>query len=139
MSATYNVAMATGGVSFGDGDDASQLFDASPDRRPHTSAAAELGLLLGLFSFLSSPFSVMHALTLGAAGLAFAMAFVGLASTSRPDVAGSALVPLGLALSFTALVLVGLRYLGLDTAFGDDLVPTLRQWLAALNSWIPQP
>lgn len=129
--------MTTGGVSFGD-DGLPGLFEASPDHGVHTSAAAELGLLLGLFAFLAAPFSVMHTLALGAAALAIALAFVGLAATSRPNVAGSALVALGMAFSVAALVLLGLRYLGVDTAFGDELIPALGEWLAELNSQIPQ-
>lgn len=45
----------------------------------------------------------------------------------------------GLALSLVALALVGLRYLGLDTAFGDELAPGLREWLGALNDDLPRP
>ncbi len=45
----------------------------------------------------------------------------------------------GLALAFTALLIVGLRYAGLDTAFGDGLLPTLQDWLESLNSRLPRP
>jgi hypothetical protein len=41
--------------------------------------------------------------------------------------------------SLTALTVVGLRYAGLDTAFGDALVPTFLSWLETLNGWIPTP
>jgi hypothetical protein len=129
--------MATGGVSPHD-DGLAGLFEASPDLRVHTSAAAELGFLLGLFAILAAPFSVMHALSLGAGVLGVALGFVGLASTSRPNVAGGALTPLAMGFAFSALVLVGLRYLGVDTAFGDELLPTLGAWLDAINAKLPQ-
>jgi hypothetical protein len=129
--------MATGGVA-SEGDGLPALFEASPDPHVHTSVGAELGLLLGLFALLAAPFSVMQALSLSTAGLAAVLSLVGVAATSRPNVAGGALAPLGLACSFAALAMVGLRYLGLDTAFGDDLVPILREWLNALNARLPR-
>lgn len=129
--------MATGGVA-SDGDSLRALFEASPDPHVHTSAGAEFGLLLGLFALLAAPFSVMQALSLSMAGLAILLALLGVVATSRPNVAGGALAPLGLACSFVALAVVGLRYLGLDTAFGDDLVPILHEWLTALNSRLPR-
>jgi hypothetical protein len=67
------------------------------------------------------------------------LAFVGVVTTSRPNVAGRALAPLGLACSIVALALVGLRYLSLDTAFGDDLLPAIGAWLRSLNADFPQP
>jgi SAM-dependent methyltransferase len=39
----------------------------------------------------------------------------------------------GLLVSLLALLVVGLRYLGLDTAVADGLGPTLADWLRALN------
>ena len=130
--------MATYGAAPDDGD-LEGLFEASPDPGVHTSAAAETAFLLGLIALLAAPFSVMHTLSLGAAVASAFLAFVGVAMTSRPHVAGRMLAPLGLFLALTALVLVGLRYLGLDTAFGDPLVPTLHEWLVLLNSSIPHP
>jgi hypothetical protein len=65
--------------------------------------------------------------------------FVGLITTTRPDVAGSALTGFGLSFGLVALALIGLRYLGLDTAVGDDLVPWLGDWLRDSNSRLPQP
>jgi hypothetical protein len=62
-----------------------------------------------------------------------------MATTSRPDVAGRVLAPLGLFFSLVALTLVGLRYFGLDTAFGDALAPSILSWLEALNEWFPNP
>lgn len=129
--------MTTGGVP-SNGDGFSSLFEASPDYPVHTSVAAELGMLIGLGAFVAAPFSVMQVLALGAAVLGFGFSFVGLVTTSRPHVAGGALAPLGLVLSFVAAGLIGLRYLGVDTAFGDEFVPTLGDWLGALNARIPQ-
>jgi hypothetical protein len=137
-SATYHGGMATGGVPSNDAG-LSELFAGSPDLQVHTSAAAEAGLLLGLFALLAAPFSLMQTLSLGTASVAAVLAFVGVATTSRPNVAGSALAPLGLAFSLVALILVGLRYLGVDTAFGDELIPVLGEWLAGLNERLPQP
>jgi hypothetical protein len=131
--------VATYGVSPEDEGSLRALFEASPDVEIHTSAAAETGFLLGLVALVAAPFSVMYAVSVGAGGLGFFFAFVGLATTSRPHVAGRALAPLGLALAFTALVLVGLRFLGLDTAFGDGLVPTIGGWLENVNARFPQP
>jgi hypothetical protein len=45
----------------------------------------------------------------------------------------------GLGLGLLALVLVALRYAGLDTAFGDELLPTIRGWLDDLNGRFPAP
>lgn len=115
------------------------LFESSPDLDVHTSAAAEIALLLGIVAALSAPFSVMHAVALGAGAAAFLLGFVGVAMTSHPNVAGKALAPTGLALALLALLTVGLRYAGLDTAYGDDALPTLRSWLDALNASLPRP
>ena len=117
----------------------SALFDSSPDLGVHTSAAAEGGFVLGIFALLAAPFSIMHAVALGVGALAGVLAFAGMVATSRPTVAGGALVPAGLAFSFMAVALVGLRYLGLDTAFGDEFLPTLGEWLRTLNSEFPRP
>jgi len=129
--ATYGAAPQDDGL---DG-----LFESSPELGVHTSAAAETGFVLGLVALASAPFSVMHAVSLatGAVGLFFAL--VGVATTSRPNVAGRALAPLGLLGSFVALGLVGLRYAGLDTAFGDAMLPTISGWLEHLNAWFPRP
>ena len=130
--------MATYGAAPED-DDFDEVFNASPDREVHTSAAAEMAFLLGLVAFVAAPFSVMHGVSLATGVVGFFAALVGVASTSRPDVAGRVLAPLGLFLALAALVLVGMRYLGADTAFGDDLLPTLRGWLDSLNSRVPLP
>ena len=85
------------------------------------------------------PFSLMHAASVVTAGLGAVLGVVGVATTSRPDVAGRVLAPLGLFFCLTVLTLVGLRYFGLDTAFGDTLVPTILSWLESLNASFPNP
>ncbi len=120
-------------------DGLSGLFEASPDRPIHTSAAAELAFVLGLVSLVAAPFSLMHAASLGMAAIGAVLGVVGVATTSRPDVAGRVLAPLGLFFCLTSLTVVGLRYAGLDTAFGDALVPAILSWLEALNDWFPNP
>lgn len=129
--ATYGAAPDDGGLQ--------GLFEVSPDRPVHTSAAAETGFVLGLVSLVAAPFSMLHALALGGAVAAAVFGLVGVATTSRPNVAGRLLAPVGLGLALTALALVGLRYLGVDTAFGDGLVPTIRAWLESLNGALPRP
>ena len=120
-------------------DGLSGLFEASPDRPIHTSAAAEFAFVLGLVALVAMPFSLMHAASLGIAGIGFVLGVVGIATTSRPDVAGRVLAPLGLLSCLTVLTVVGLRYAGLDTAFGDASVPTILSWLQDLNDWFPTP
>ena len=129
--ATYGATPEDGGLQ--------GLMDASPERMVHTSVAAETAFLLGLVALVATPFSVMHALSLATGVLGFMFGFVGMATTSRPNVAGRALAPLGLLFGCAALVVVGLRYIGVDTAFGDELVPTLRDWMENLNSRVPLP
>ncbi len=131
VMATYGVTPEDGGLQ--------GLMDASPDREVHTSVAAETAFILGLVALVATPFSVMHALSMATGVLGIMFGFVGMATTSRPNVAGRVIAPLGLLFGCTALVVVGLRYLGVDTAFGDDLVPTLRAWMENLNSRIPLP
>jgi hypothetical protein len=127
------------GASPGDDGSLRALLEASPDLGVHTSAAAETAFLLGLVALFAAPFSMMYTVSLGAGVLGVVCAFVGVAATSRPNVAGGALAPVGLAFAVAALLLVGLRYLGLDTAFGDGLVPTIRGWLENLNARFPGP
>ena len=116
-----------------------ELFEASPDHSSHTSLAAELGLLFGLGALMTAPFAVMLAVSLGLAVLGLVCAMVGVVTTSRRDITGSALAPLGLLSSFVAVALIALRYLGLDTAFGDRFVPDVQAVLEFLNSRLPQP
>lgn len=101
--------------------------------------AAEMAFLLGLVALAATPFSVMHAVSLATGALGFMFGFVGMASSSRPHIAGGVLAPLGLLFGGAALVVVGMRYVGVDTAFGDDLLPTLRDWMEKLNSRVPRP
>lgn len=115
------------------------LLDASPDLGVHTSAAAELGFLLGLAALLAAPFSIMHGLALGFGAVGGLCAFVGVVATSRANVAGRALAPWGLLLALGALAVVGLRYLGVETAFGDDLLPTIGDGLDWINERLPRP
>ena len=129
--ATYGAAPEDGGLQ--------ELFEASPDPQVHTSVAAEMAFLIGLIAIFSAPFSVMHAVTFAASVLGVVFGFVGTATTGRPNVAGRMLAPAGLFFAFAALLLVALRYLNVDTAFGDGLVPTIRDWLDAFNSWLPLP
>ena len=129
--ATYGASPEDGGIQ--------ALFESSPDVGVHTSAAAETAFLLGLIALCAAPFSVMHGLSLavGVVGLFFAM--VGVATASRPYVAGGFLAGFGVLFACTALVLVCLRYVGVDTAFGDELVPTMRGWLDDVNALLPRP
>ena len=41
-------------------------------------------------------------------------------------------------LSLVTFALVGLRYLGIDTAVGDSTVPTIADWLRTLNDLLPR-
>ena len=114
------------------------IFESSPAVRVHTSASAELALLLGLVALLAAPFGVMHVLTLGVGVLGIFFAAAGVATASRPNVAGGGLAGIGVLFACTALVIVGLRYVGLDTAFGDAWLPTFRTWLDDLNTLLPR-
>jgi hypothetical protein len=122
------------------GDDAlGALFESSPARVVRTSAAAEVAFLSGLLAVLSVPFSLMSAVCVGLSAVGVVASIVGLARASRPAVSGGLLASIGLVLSLATLTLVGLRYLGIDTAVGDPVVPTLTDWLAALNTLLPTP
>jgi hypothetical protein len=115
------------------------LFESSPARSVHTSGAAEVAFVAGLAAVLAVPFSLMvvGCLTLSAFGLVTSI--IGLARASRPDVAGGLLASTGLVLCLAALAVVALRYAGIDTAVGDAVVPTLNDWLTALNTLVPAP
>ena len=115
------------------------LFDSSPARSVQTSSAAAIGFVLGLLGALAVPFSLTMALSGGLAAVALVFSIVGLARASRPAVAGGLLASVGLVLSLASLALVGLRYLGLDTAFGDGSISTLHDVLDWLNGLLPTP
>jgi hypothetical protein len=115
------------------------LFDSSPARAVHTSGAAVTAFVLGLFSILAVPFSLWMTFSAGLAAVALVASIIGLARASRPDVAGGLLASLGLVLALGTLALVGLRYLGIDTAFGDGSEATIRDGLDWLNGLLPKP
>ncbi len=95
-----------------------------------------MAFLAGLVAAFTAPFTAVRALSLIAGVIALAFVLVGMAATSRPHVAGRALVPAGLMLALASLVMIGMGYAGYDTAFGDAAVPTLSGWLADLQSWL---
>ena len=115
------------------------LFDSSPARTVKTSAAAETAFVLGLVALLASPFSLLAALCLVLAAVGLVTAVLGMARASRPQTSGGVLAAVGLVASLAAGALIGLRYLGIDTAFGDAAVPTLADWLRSLNDLLPPP
>jgi hypothetical protein len=116
-----------------------ELLDESPAPRARMSAAAELALVCGLGAVLTATFSILFGVSLLFGTLAVLTSLVGLVSTHRPDVAGSALNVFGLFLGLLALATVGVRYLGLDTAVGDPLLPWLTDQLNHWNTKLPQP
>lgn len=115
------------------------LFDASPAPEVATSAAAETAFVAGLLAVLAVPFALSMALSLALACVALVTSVIGLARASRPHVAGGLLASLGLVLAIASFAVVGLRYAGIDTAFGDDLVPHLRDWMTSLDGLLPTP
>ncbi len=115
------------------------LFESSPARAVQTSAAAEAAFVVGVFALLATPFSLMAALCLGLAAVGLVVAILGMARASRPGTAGGVLAAVGLVSSLAAAALIGLRYVGIDTAFGDAMVPTLADWLGSLNDLLPAP
>lgn len=129
--ATYDTSPEDGGLQ--------AIFESSPAVRVHTSAAALTAFLLGLVAMCAAPFALTHGLAVGAGALGILFAVAGVASASRPDVAGGVLAGVGVVFSSVALMLVGMRYLGLQTSFGDDWVSTIRQWLDDLNGLLPRP
>jgi hypothetical protein len=115
------------------------LFESSPARTVKTSAAAETAFVLGLTALVASPFSLLAGLCLVLATAGLVTAILGMARASRPATAGGVLAAVGLVSSLGAAALVGLRYLGIDTAFGDAAVPSLADWLRSLNDLLPPP
>ncbi|MBV9830049.1 MAG: hypothetical protein JOZ82_00510 [Marmoricola sp.] len=119
--------------------DLGELFTRSPADLAHTAPAAEVAFVLGLLAVVVAPFSLTFGLSLIAAGLGVVLSVVGLAQASRTGAAGSTLAALGLVFALGALAMIGLRYAGLDTAFGDPWVPHLHSALQSLNDLVPTP
>ena len=115
------------------------LFDSSPARSVQTSVAALAAFVLALLALLAMPFAVAMTLSAAMAAVALVSSVVGMAMASRPAVAGGLLASVGMVLALVTLSLIGLRYVGLDTAFGDGIAPTLVDWLDALNTLLPAP
>ena len=113
------------------------MDEAQPLAR--TSAAAEIALVCGLGALLIAPFSILFGLAGLFGTVAVASGLVGLITTSRSDVAGSALTAFGLCFGLVAVALIGVRYLGLDTAFGDSALPWIADQLHHWNTRLPQP
>lgn len=126
--ATQDRSVATAGLG--------ALFDASPVTEVHTSFWAVASFLAGIAALLVAPFSITFAVALYLAALGAVLAVAGVADTSRPEVAGRALAPLGLCFSLVTLGFLGLRYLDIDNAFGDALLPALRDLLERLNAQV---
>ena len=103
------------------------------------SIAAETALVCGLGAVLTATFSMLFGVSLALGAIAVLAGLTGLVSTHRADVAGSALNVFGLCLALLALATVGLRYLGIDTAVGDPLLPWITSQLQHLNTLLPQP
>ena len=121
------------------GPDLDELFEASPARTARTSAAAATSLFTGVVAVVASPFSLLLGAVLVLAAVGLVVAVVGLARASRPGVSGTTLAALGMVLALAAGAVVGLRYLGIDTAVADAAVPDLRDALAALTALFPTP
>ncbi len=119
--------------------DLGELFERSPADRTHTAAAAEISFVLGIVALVSVPFSLTYGLSVMAAGLCVVTSVIGLAQASRPGVAGTTLAATGLVMSLGALGLIGLRFAGVDTAFGDAMLPDLRAALESLTELVPSP
>jgi hypothetical protein len=115
------------------------LMAQSPESRAHMSMAAEAAFLFGLTALLVAPFSELFSITILLTIAAFCCGVAGMITTREPELAGSAMSPLGMFLGLVAAAMVGLRYLGLDTAFGDDLAPAFWEQLQQWNSRLPRP
>ncbi len=115
------------------------LMATSPESRVHVSVAAEAAFLVGVAALLTAPFSALFAVTVLLAVVAGCFGVVGMITTREPEVAGGALSPLGLFGGLVALLLVGLRYFGVDTAFGDEVAPWVWERLQDWNSRLPHP
>lgn len=115
------------------------LLDSSPAPRARMSVAAETALVCGLAAVLTSLFSILLAVTLLLGALALLTGLIGLISTHRPELAGSGLDVLGIFLALLALAVIGARFLGVDTAVGDALLPWLTDQLHHWNGKLPDP
>jgi hypothetical protein len=100
---------------------------------------AVTALFCGLGAILTVPFSILLGLAMLLGLVAMFSGMVGLVTTHRSDVAGSALTAFGMCLGVLTLALIGIRYLGLDTAFGDAVVPWIAEQLHQWNTRLPQP
>ena len=116
-----------------------ELLEESPAPRARMSVAAETALMCGLGAVLTATFSILFGVSLVFGALAVLAGLIGLVSTHRADVAGSGLNVLGLLLGLLAVAVVGVRYLGIDTAVGDPLIPWLTDQLHHWNTKLPQP
>jgi len=112
---------------------------SSPESRAHMSAAAEVTFLLGAGALVTAGFSALLVVTMACAAVAVVCGVVGMITTRDRDTAGGALSGIGLFAGLAAGGLVALRYLGLDTAYGDAVAPWLWEQLQWLNSQLPQP
>jgi hypothetical protein len=120
-----------------DRDQLDELFTASPDLGVHAAATAVLGLALGTTAVATATFSLTEGLSTVLAALGLVVSVLGLARASRPAVAGTAMASAGIVLSLVAGAAYGLRYVGFDTALGDDLLPALHSGLVALRDLLP--
>jgi len=115
------------------------LLDDSPASSVHTSVAAEAALVCGLGAVLTAPFSILFGVAMLLGLVAIFSGIVGLVTTHRPDVAGSALTAFGICFGALAIALIGVRYLGVDSAFGDAVGPWIADQLHQWNTRLPQP
>lgn len=121
------------------GGDLGVLFERSPVDPAHTAPAAEIAFVLGLVALGTAPFTLTYGLCAMVAGLCLVSSVVGLAQASRAGAAGTTLAATGLVFSLAALTMLGLRFTGLDTTFGDAWLPDLRSALDALTDLVPTP
>lgn len=116
-----------------------RLIDVSPPDPAHAAPAAVLALVLGLVALGTAPFTMTYGLCVMVAGLCVVASVIGLAQASRPGAAGTALAGAALVFSMAAIAMLALRFTGLDTAFGDGLLPDIRSTLQSLTDLVPSP
>jgi hypothetical protein len=121
------------------GGELGELFERSPADAAHTAPAAEVAFVLGLVALGTAPFTLTYGLCAMVSALCVVSSVVGLAQASRSGAAGTVLAATGLVLCLAALALLGLRFGGLDTAFGDAWLPHLRTGLEKLTELVPTP